>query len=79
MEEKTEKKSPAKKFILAGVIGALVIGSVIYISSRGYEKTDNAQLDGDLLSIRAGLSGYIEDIRFKDNQEVKKGDTLVCF
>jgi membrane fusion protein (multidrug efflux system) len=81
MEEETPKKNNKSKLLIVAVviIGILAYTIVAYINGRSYEKTDNAQLDGDLLPVRAGITGYISSIRFKDNGEVKKGDTLIVF
>ncbi|WP_315815364.1 biotin/lipoyl-binding protein [Paraflavitalea speifideaquila] len=80
MEEKAPKNN--KKKLLIGallIIGILVYAVNAYLNGRVYETTDNAQLDGDLLPVRAGISGYVASIRFKDNQEIKCGDTLIVF
>jgi len=75
-----EKKSKTKLLIGASlVLLALGYGIKVYIAGKAYESTDNAQLDADLLAVRAGITGYISEIRFKDNQVVKKGDTLIIF
>lgn len=75
-----EKKSKTKLLIGASlVLFALAYGIKFYIAGKAYESTDNAQLDADLLAVRAGITGYISEIRFKDNQVVKKGDTLIIF
>lgn len=75
-----EKKNRSK-WVIGASVGLLALGYGInaYIAGKAYETTDNAQLDGDLLPVRAGITGYISDIRFRDNQEVKKGDTLIVF
>lgn len=80
MEQETKKKKP-KKLIVIGLIAAVVIvaGVIFFISGSGYETSDNAQLDGDIVPIRSGVTAYISNIRFKDNQTVKKGDTLILF
>lgn len=79
MEENTPKKNNKKLVIIAVVVtGIILFVASFYFNGRAFESTDNAQLDGDLLPVRSGLSGYIQEIRFKDNQEVKKGDTLIC-
>lgn len=80
MEENKGQKNK-KKLVIAGVviIGLVIFGVSSYISSSGFESTDNAQLDGDLLPVKAGITSYIDEIRFKDNQEVKRGDTLIIF
>lgn len=70
-----------KKLLIGASVALLALGYGInaYIAGKAYETTDNAQLDGDLLPVRAGITGYISAIRFNDNQEVKKGDTLIVF
>jgi membrane fusion protein, multidrug efflux system len=89
--EKTAPENPAaekvpkrKKVIRLAIFTAatlLIAGSAISyrIRSAGYETTDNAQLDGDIESVRSSITSYIDTIRFADNQPVKKGDTLIRF
>lgn len=80
MEENTPKKNNKKLVIGALIASAIVIFAISsYVNGLAYETTDNAQLDGDLLPVKAGVTGYLAEIRFKDNQEVKKGDTLMVF
>ncbi|MVT09357.1 HlyD family secretion protein [Chitinophaga tropicalis] len=79
METKPKRK-PIRLIILALIIlGAGGYAFNSYLRSKQIETTDNAQLDGDLLPVRAGIAGYVESIRFKDNQQVKQGDTLIVF
>jgi len=80
MEEETTKKSP-KRLIIIGVIAAIVIvaGAIYFIKGAKYETSDNAQLDGNIVPIRSGITAYVNTIRFQDNQLVKKGDTLIVF
>lgn len=54
----------------------LIIGVVYFINSANFETTDNAQLDADIVSVKSSVPGYIKTIGFKDNESVKKGDTL---
>ncbi len=64
--------------ILAGVlVAALAFTIKEYIYYQSHEVTDNAQIDADISPVIARVSGYVKDIRFKDNQLVKAGDTLV--
>lgn len=80
MEEKTPKNNKPKLLIGAAVVIAILVYAISsYVNGRAYETTDNAQLDGDLLPVRAGISGYVSSIRFKDNQEIRRGDTLIIF
>jgi membrane fusion protein, multidrug efflux system len=78
MESPKEKKGKKKLFIIAGILGTvLLIGIIYFIIAAGYESTDNAQLDADIVPIRASVSGYIKTIHFKDNEKVKKGQLLI--
>lgn len=77
-EEAQEKKpNPKRKKLLIGLGAVALIATVVYfILSMGHEKTDNAQLDGNIVPIRAAVTGYVDAVLFNDNQRVKKGDTL---
>ncbi|MFM7664311.1 MAG: biotin/lipoyl-binding protein, partial [Bacteroidota bacterium] len=79
METIEKKRGKGKRFIIIGSILATVaiIGGIYYFQSMGYETTDNAQLDADIIPVRTSISGYVKEIRFKDHQSVKKGDTLL--
>ncbi|MEN5434411.1 HlyD family secretion protein [Sphingobacterium faecium] len=46
---------------------------------KGYqfEQTNDAQIDAYLSPVNAKVGGYISKIYFQDNQQVKKGDTLL--
>lgn len=72
------KSNKRRLFIFIGV-GLLVLSVFIYlrIASMGHETTDNAQLDAMITPIRNIVVGYVKEIRFSDNQHVKKGDTLL--
>lgn len=81
MEQETGKQKSKKKLVILVSVGALIVlgGVILFMSSGKYESTDNAQLDGDIFSVRSGITGYVKSIRFEDNQLVKKGDTLIVF
>jgi len=86
MADNTQKPEaqPAKKtnkgFLI--VLAVLVIGGAWFgISKYNYaqhhEDTDDAQIDANLSPVIPRVSGYVKEVRVKDNQRVKKGDTLV--
>ncbi len=82
MAKEVKKRKPAYKRILPVILIVIVIGGIIFgikelIYYAHYEVTDDAQVDGDISPVVARVSGYVEAIRFKDNQHVDRGDTLV--
>ena len=79
MEDSTKKTGKRKRLLIVGsILGlALIIGVFFYIRSKGFETTDNAQIDADIIPIRTSVSGYVKEVRFTDNTMVEKGDTLL--
>lgn len=74
-----EKKQTNKKFI--AIIGTFVLlgviyGSYKYIHSQSHEGTDDAQVEKYMNPIIPRVSGYVNKVFIKDNDFVKKGDTL---
>lgn len=48
-----------------------------YIHSLHHEETDDAQVEANINPVIPKISGYVTEVRVKDNQRVKKGDTLL--
>jgi membrane fusion protein, multidrug efflux system len=74
------KKAPRKKAPL--VLGALVavaaaIAGYIYVSSRGKESTDDAQVEGHISNVAARVPGQVKRVLVTDDQQVKAGEVLV--
>lgn len=66
------------KWLGVALLAAIIIWSGIYFwKGYRYEQTNDAQIDAYLSPINAKVGGYISKICYKDNQQVKKGDTLV--
>ena len=74
--EATETRS--KKGLVLGLIAAVVIGGggLWYVTHRGLENTDNAQIDADVVSVPARVGGVVTKIAFTENQRVKAGELL---
>lgn len=51
--------------------------TVYFLKGYRYEQTNDAQIDAYLSPVNAKVGGYISKIFYKDNQLVKKRDTLV--
>lgn len=76
------KKPKGKKIIFPILLGAVLIVAIFitlkeYFYSQSHVETDNAQVDADISPVISRVQGYVKEIRFKDNQLVKAGDTLV--
>lgn len=71
------------KKILSYIISlAIIIVAGIWIASKfvhlgDVEFTDNAQVVRQIVPVNSRVQGYIKEIRFKEYEPVKKGDTLV--
>ncbi|WP_366935564.1 HlyD family secretion protein [Chitinophaga sp.] len=80
MQETSAPKKRSKGFVIvlaALVIGGGAFGITKYIHGQHHEETDNAQIDANVSPVIPRVSGYVKEVRVKDNQHVKKGDTLV--
>jgi membrane fusion protein, multidrug efflux system len=85
MEPKTEKTNPKPKKrnpIFLIVLAILVIGGAWFGISKyrhglHHEETDDAQVSADIIPVIPRVAGYVKDVRVRDNQQVKKGDTLL--
>ncbi|MCU7614872.1 HlyD family secretion protein [Chryseobacterium sp. GMJ5] len=76
--EPKKKKSLVFPIILAVVI---IVGGIFgyrtYSYGQNHEETDDAQIASNMNPVISKISGYVAEVKVKDNQFVKKGDTLV--
>ncbi|GAA6529776.1 secretion protein HlyD [Segatella asaccharophila] len=76
-------KNLKSKKVLTAVIAAgvviLCLGVSMAYHNWCYESTDDACIDGNIIPLRTSVTGYVDRILFHDNQQVRKGDTLVVF
>lgn len=73
----SRKKNLRRAIIIVVVLAAAFFGYRKYQDMQRYESTDDAQLETDISPVSSRVAGYIADVRFSENQPVKKGDTLV--
>lgn len=60
------------------LFAAIIIWAAVYfLKAYRYEQTNDAQVDAYLSPVNAKVGGYISRIYYRDNQLVRKGDTLV--
>ncbi len=73
-------KKNSKGFII--VLALLLIGGTWfgvskYLHGKHHEETDDAQVEANISPVIPRVAGYVKAVRVKDNQFVKKGDTLM--
>ncbi|MBC7553285.1 MAG: HlyD family secretion protein [Taibaiella sp.] len=78
LENEPKKKSKGFIIVLAVlVIAGSAFGITKYIHAQHHEETDDAQVDASISPVIPRISGYVTEVRVKDNQKVKAGDTMV--
>lgn len=82
METEEQNTSPSGKIVKPLIFGvvAIVIGYFAFTKishSLSYESTDNAQIESNAVPVLSRVSGYINNFKLLDYQQVKQGDTLV--
>lgn len=75
-------KHRTKKILSYIITLVIIIGAALWVASKFFhlgnvEFTDNAQVERQIVPVNSRVQGYIREIRFKEYQPVKKGDTLV--
>ncbi|HSC37516.1 MAG TPA: biotin/lipoyl-binding protein, partial [Chitinophagaceae bacterium] len=78
-KEAAPKKSN-KAFIIVLVVLVVAgswFGITKYIHAQHHEETDDAQVEANISPVIPRISGYVAKVFVKDNQQVKKGDTLL--
>ena len=76
----SEPRKRSKVFIIILFVMILLggwFGISKYTYSQHHEETDDAQIQADISPIIPRVSGYVKEVRVKDNQLVHKGDTLI--
>jgi membrane fusion protein (multidrug efflux system) len=67
------------KMRAAAIVAGVLIGAAsiwYYLESRGYESTDNAFIDGNVVQVSPRVSGQVLRVLVADNQHVNRGDLI---
>ena len=78
----TPTTAKPKRNMFPIILGVLVLGGATfginkYIHALHHEETDDAQVDAFISPVIPRVAGYVEQVKVTDNQQVKKGDTLL--
>lgn len=61
--------------VVIAIAGILIYNKFVHLGN--VEFTDNAQVRQQIVPVNSRVQGYIKEIRFKEYEPVRKGDTLV--
>ncbi|MDE5650350.1 MAG: HlyD family secretion protein, partial [Duncaniella sp.] len=76
MKHRTKKIISYIVSLLVIIIAAVWVGGK-FVHLGKVEFTDNAQIRQQVVPVNSRVQGYIKEIRFKEYEPVKKGDTIV--
>ena len=76
-QRKPKRVGPRGLILLA--VGALILPAATYwyISSAGYEMTDDASVEAHVIQVSPKISAHVKAVHFDDNYQVKRGDLLL--
>ncbi|MES2239526.1 MAG: HlyD family secretion protein [Bacteroidota bacterium] len=82
MANKSKKTSQffhvfVKLVATALIVSGIVLGIWFYVFNANNEETNDAQIEQYVTPIMARISGYVQEVRYEENQFVHKGDTLL--
>lgn len=59
------------------VASGIILGIWFYVFNSNHEETNDAQVEQYVTPVMSRITGYVQEVRFDENQFVHKGDTLV--
>ena len=66
-----------KRLVIGGILSVAAIAAGTYwVTHRGLESTDDAQVDAELVAIAPRIAGVVTKVTFSDNTAVKAGQVL---
>ncbi|WP_336963044.1 HlyD family secretion protein [Sphingobium aquiterrae] len=80
-EKRSPLKRPAVRRVMLVVVAAIVLGLIAWlihyqIYGRYLQETNDAYIQADSVTVAPKISGYVEQVLVRDNQDVKKGAPL---
>src|ERR1700732_390210 len=76
---KREPKRFGRRGVILLAIGALILAAATYwyISSAGYETTDDAAVEAHVIQVSPKISAHVKAVLFDDNYQVRRGDLII--
>jgi membrane fusion protein (multidrug efflux system) len=71
------KTKKAPRVLLFLVLAALLTAGIVWMLGRGKESTDDAQIEGHVITVSVRIPGQVAKVNVTDNQQVHAGDILV--
>src|SRR6201996_848828 len=73
---KREPKRGGRRLAILLAVGAvaLIAGTFWFISSAGYQTTDDAAVEAHVIQVSPKISAHVKAVLFDDNYQVKRGD-----
>src|SRR5215210_3685629 len=75
--QKPKRSKVFPVILLLLIIAGAWFGISKYTHGKHHEETDDAQVESNISPVIPRVSGYVAEVRVKDNQRVHKGDTLL--
>ncbi|AUW59601.1 multidrug ABC transporter permease [Sphingobium sp. SCG-1] len=80
-EQPSPLKRPRVRRIISIVLAVILIGFIIWFiryqtHGKYIEETNDAYIQADAVTVSPKISGYVEEVFVRDNQDVKKGQPL---
>ena len=72
------KRTSKRPFLIVGLVILAGIGVLVsYVArTRGLESTDDARVEGDVVTISVRVPGLVVTVPAEDNHQIKKGDLI---
>ncbi len=78
VEAKQRRRRPARRALIgAAVLLALAGATAWWVHAQGFEDTDDAQVNTDIVAVSSRVPGTVTAVHVVDNQVVKAGEVLV--
>jgi membrane fusion protein (multidrug efflux system) len=68
--------STRTKAVVGGAVLAAAVAGGFFLANQNWESTDDAFIEGHVVSVSPRVAGHVVRVLIDDNQTVKKGDTL---